>query len=71
MAERGTDLGRQVHDLSYKAVLVVVLVVGFRWCSGALLRERRSPELSIYRRSLGGTIEAEMTYVWSLIGASG
>ncbi|CAL2266037.1 unnamed protein product [Prunus armeniaca] len=61
--ERGTDLGRQVHGLSYKAVLVVVLVAGFRRCSGALLRERQSPELSIYTRSLRGTIEAEKTCV--------
>ncbi|CAL2259301.1 unnamed protein product [Prunus armeniaca] len=43
--ERGTDLGHQVHGLSYKAVLVVVLVVGFRRCSGALLRERRSYDI--------------------------
>ncbi|CAL2277253.1 unnamed protein product [Prunus armeniaca] len=60
-------LGRQVHGLSYKAVLVVVLVAGFRRCSGALLKERRSYdiwgdlELSIYRRSPGGTIEAKKT----------
>ncbi|CAL8119917.1 unnamed protein product [Prunus armeniaca] len=40
-----TDLGCQVHGLSYKAVLVVVLVAGFRRCSGALLRERRSYDI--------------------------
>ncbi|CAL8089575.1 unnamed protein product [Prunus armeniaca] len=28
-----------------QGLLVVVLVAGFRWCSGALLRERRSYDI--------------------------
>ncbi|CAL2277241.1 unnamed protein product [Prunus armeniaca] len=73
-AERGTDLGRQVHGLSYKAVLVVVLVAG-----GAPARCSESDGRMIYgvnemitemvirrlenqgSRSPGGTIEVEKT----------
>ncbi|CAL9005346.1 unnamed protein product [Prunus brigantina] len=47
VAEKGTDLGRQVHGLSYKAAF------GF-WC----WTFERDLELGIYSRGPGGTIEA-------------